>query len=85
MAVANISYGGISVAAPPEWKLGEEVHLKVRIEALGQAQVRCAVRWIRRDETGRYWAGLEFLESDKGWLGPPDAEDTASLNGRGLL
>lgn len=84
LEVANVSYGGTAVAAPYEWILGEQLLVSLSIPDLGQARVRCAVRWIRTDESGKRWAGLEFVESDQGWLGPEDPDDSWARPRSGL-
>lgn len=70
----NLSARGVCLRLNRRVAVQEQVWLRVILpEPMGEAAVRCVVRWIREIPGGEGWlAGVEILESTKAWIGPEE-------------
>jgi len=76
--LVNISAGGMCLETGRRLREGQQQSFRVWMQPpLGAAVVRSVVRWIR-PVNGKFRVGVEFLESDKGWLGPEQEETRTS-------
>lgn len=72
--LVNISAGGMCLETSRPLREGQQESFRVWMQPpMGAAVVRSVVRWIR-PANGKFIVGVEFLESDKGWLGPEQEE-----------
>lgn len=70
--LVNLSYGGVCFRTRGALRKYGSHRLLIEIKApfLDTARVRVQIRWIRPLDSQTIIAGAEFLETNKGWLGP---------------
>jgi hypothetical protein len=72
--LSNLSYGGMCCSTEEPLVVGAEYRFLIDLASPFDDLVLVKARtvWTGVDDTGRHQAGVQFVESSKGWFGPED-------------
>jgi hypothetical protein len=72
--LSNLSYGGMCFSTDEPLVVGAEYRFLIDLASPFDdlVLVRARIVWTGVDDAGRHQAGVQFVESSKGWLGPDD-------------
>lgn len=72
--LTNLSYGGMCFSTEEPLVVGAEYRFLIDLASPFDDLVLVKARtvWTGIDDAGRHQAGVQFVESSKGWFGPDD-------------
>ena len=72
--ISNLSYGGMCFSTDEPLVVGAEYRFLIDLASPFDdlVLVRARTVWTGVDDAGKHQAGVQFVESSKGWLGPDD-------------